>query len=545
MIAAYLLAVVYAARAQEGSWLVTEVGPAGAGTIGGPSTGEVVSEALKKTGREVIDPDRASALFEQKHSKAPVYLEPDEVDKLQQAISEVAHHLALEDLSKAQQSLGELKALTPEVTDYLNRKMERAEQMFQSCLLMAYLMHKGGYRDRAYKQVAECARDFPGFEPDKQYYPPRIQEIFRRAAAEIDAAPPVTVYIGVTSGDQCRARINGIDWGPAPTNVPGIRAEQVRVQVDCGGAPGRIYTRKLKPGRNELWFDARFDSAVRTEGGLCLRYRDGADAEQNAVADNLTVARVLGASRVAQIDRFANRLRRLDAASGRELSSVAYLEADLPAAVAELLVSPSVAITPKTGALESSGAASEKSPKEPVNPADRGNEDQLMLWSWVGAGVSLGAVGAGWGFWVARSGEWNRRLDAGNLSDYDGYRAPILLFTGLGSLGLISCLALGLPRASGVPWWSYLVGAGGAGLAVYGIYAWARKDKECKNADCTEYTLVDKLGGPFFTMQSLPLLSVPIIYLFRSLAGENEATKTAVAALPAPGGALLSWSERF
>ncbi len=531
------------ASAQSEVWLVTEVGPA---EKDGPNAGLTAATALQDEGLEVIDPDRATVLFEQRHSKAPVVLEPTKLEQLQEVMTKVAHHLALEELALAQEALTAVKALTPEVADYLNREIERAEYMFQACLLMGHLMHKGGYRDDAYRQVAGCARDFPGMAPDQQHYPPYIQQLFRRAVAELDAATPVAVYIGVTSGEHCRARINGIDWGPVPTHVPGIRADEVRIQADCGDTAGRIYRKQLKNGRNRFLIDARFDARVRTESGLRLRYVTAADSDDNRVADNLRVATVVGASQILQINFYRRKLHWLDVAAGREVASVSFEPDDIPERTRELLAQqPSVPAGQQ--AQPAQAGPSPSAIDDMLAAEDRYSDSgmsQAQILGLVGAGLSAGAISAGWVYWAKRTSRANERLDAGDLGEYDGFRAHVLAFTGVGSAGLVASSAVALPQVSGVPWWSWLIGTGGLGLATYGVYLWAQDATTCEDPDCADFTRVDTLGGPFFFMQSLPLLAVPAIYGIRHLTGGHSSELSAVTRLHVSGGSF-ALSGRF
>jgi hypothetical protein len=525
--------------ARDDVWLVTAIGAPGE-----PDKEAVarVTAALREAPVEVIDPEKAASFFEQRHSRAPVRLQPDEVDKLQKAISQVSHHLALENLAEARHALGVLQELTPEVADYLNRKLERAEQIFQACLLMAHLLRKGGYREKAYDQAGECARAFPGFEPDPQHYPPYIIDLFQRAAAEVQASTPATVHIGATSGRECRARINGVDWGPVPTRVPGVRADEVRVQVDCGQVMGRIHRERIRPGDNEFLIDTRFDRAVQTDTGLWLTYANRAESDRNRVEDSIRVARVVGAAQILQVDLPSGSLHRIDVASGQTVASRDLEGQALPRALSALL---------DAGA-PPAGRGRERPPEDTAYEDDwldrepqaeeRDGRSQRRLWGYTGAAVSAGALATGWAYWVVRRNEANRRLETDFDSDYDGYRAPVLVFAGLGSLGLSASAALALPEQPGVPWWSYLAGAGGMGLAAYGIYVWQQDERTCLERDssgCLRESRVDTLGGPFLALQSLPLLAVPATYLVRHLLHSERMPVSAVPRLDRRGARLV------
>jgi len=553
LLLALLVAFPFAAAAQDARddvWLVL---PVGAPDEPDRETVSDVTGALRQASVEVIDPERAASLFEQRHSRAPVRLQPAEVDKLQEAIGQVSHHLALENLNEARQALSVLQQLTPEVSDYLNRKLERAEQIFQACLLMAHLLRKGGYRDKAYYQAGECARSFPGFEPDPQHYPPYIIGLFRRAAAEVQASAPATVRIDATSGEECRARINGVDWGPIPSRVPGIRADEVRVQVECGEIMGRIHRKRIQPGQNEFLIDTRFDRAVQTDTGLWLRYSDPEQGDRQRLQDTIRVARVVGAAQVALVDPASGRIFRIDVPSARYAAFRALEGRILAGAVAELLdlrVEPT-AERPGSdfhgppAALDP--AFDHEQPERDLRDDQDRDSSALRLWGYVGAAISVAALGTGWVYWFIRRDETDRRLESDFEADYDGYGVPIVAFGGAGSLGLCASAPLALPEQRGVPWWSYLAGAGGVALATYGIYLWQQDERTCLERagdQCLKVSRIDPLVGPFLAMQSLPPLSVPVIYLVRHLLRSEPRSLSAVPLLDRHGTALVL-SGRF
>lgn len=521
--------------AQDRSWLVTQIG---ASAESEREFAERIVVLLRKRRLEVIDPDRAASLFEHKHSKSPVMLPPSELEKLQQAIASLAHHLALENLAEAQQSLKVLKELTPDVADYLNRKMVQAEELFQACLLTAHLLRKGGRREKAYQQIGDCVRTFPGFEPNKADCPPHIISLFYRAAAEIDATTPATVQIRVSSGDRCRARINGVDWGPTPTKVPGIRANQVRIQVECGERPGRIYTKEIRPGNNRFVFDARFDQVVRTEGGLLLEYSNADEGQKYRVEDNIKIAEVIGAGQILQLDLQTQTLHRVDVANKREIARERFEAGTLEQAVERLL------------AIEVPRPQTNPDLKqhEPVFD-DRDVDFDTMAWGYTGAGLSLISLAAGWIYWAVRRGERYDFLHSGGQGAYRGYEAPTILFTALGSVGLSASMVFVLPRQPNVPWWSWLIGSGGVGLATFGIYLWQKDEFECLDygADdsCIKSANTDALTGPFLALQSLPFLAVPTIYLIRHLLNGENNPRTRDGISIRAGLGTLSLSGRF
>ena len=231
------LALVVCAAAPalaQDTWLVTEVR---AGDMGNDASQSAlrVAEILRSRGMPVIDSRSAASEIEQKHSRTPVRLQPEELDRLDGALRTLADHLASENLPEARAALEDVERLTPDARDYLNRQVNRARRRFHTCLLAAHLFAKEGYDDDAFQQVRKCARDFPGFEPEEgAYMPESIKTFFSRARDEMQTIRPATINVKVASGasDRCRVRVNGIDKGTLPAKIVDIRTDAVRVQLE-------------------------------------------------------------------------------------------------------------------------------------------------------------------------------------------------------------------------------------------------------------------------------------------------------------------------
>jgi hypothetical protein len=92
----------------------------------------------------------------------------------------------------------------------------------------------------------------------------------------------------------------------------------------------------------------------------------------------------------------------------------------------------------------------------------------------------------------------------------------------------------------GVPWWSYVVGAGGAGLAVWGAIELS-KNGQCELIDVDDTCLKqhDSLGrGGLALAAAAPLLSFPITHLIEWSMTKND-TKTQAYVAPSSSSITL------
>ena len=380
-----LLALGATPALAQDNWLVTEV-RAGDASSDASQTATRVTEILRSRGVPVIDTRSAASEIEHKHSRTPVRLQPEELERLDGALRTLADHLASENLPEARAALEKVERLTPDARDYLNRQVNRARRRFHTCLLAAHLFAKEGYDDDAFQQVRKCARDFPGFSPEEgEYMPDSIKSFFSRAREELQSIRPATIYVDVAPGSasSCRARVNGIDKGAVPAKIADVRAEAVRVQLECDGRSGRIYNVPVRPGDNRLTLDPRLDRALDTSSALVLHYPDTAEARALRVEHGLAIARAVGASQMLEV--FGGRLTRLDVASQAEVGEVDLAEVSLDSAVDSLIDARA------TGG--SADVGTDIEPYREVDSADDGSDVlEPLAWISVGAAVIAGAT---------------------------------------------------------------------------------------------------------------------------------------------------------
>jgi hypothetical protein len=308
--------------AADAGWLVIEV------EVNAPSddAARIVREteqALRARGLIVVDSRSAASRFEHEHSRAPYTVQPGEVEELDALLRRLAEQLTAENMQGVTATLAELSSKSPDQQDLLNRDMQRARRRFHACLSAAYLFDHQGQTSAAQEQLSACARDFPGFDPELpglQSEP--VRDFLSRARATLAAAGPSALRIeaeSVRNGVRCFARVNGIDRGSTPVTLEKLRAPEVRVQVECGKQPARIYTVSVAVPQRTLRIDTRLDAAVVSRGVLKLSYPDAASADAARIKHGVVLARAVGASQLLEV--FQGKLRRIDVASGRELAS--------------------------------------------------------------------------------------------------------------------------------------------------------------------------------------------------------------------------------
>lgn len=160
----------------------------------------------------------------------------------------------------------------------------------------------------------------------------------------------------------------------------------------------------------------------------------------------------------------------------------------------------------------------------PVAPTDRRT---ATITGAVLSGAGLVGLGVAWGFYGSMRGSVSDfRGDGPTTSGFLDRQSAMdaaetrVYFTGLGA-GLIATLGmpLWLPDRGDVPWWSYVIGAAGLGLAAGGVVALASQS-ECVDQLCTRREPSGALGA-LLLGHALPLLAVPLTYLLRKATGSR------------------------
>jgi hypothetical protein len=382
--------------AADNLWLVMQVDVGARTAPASAAEADKLEQQLRARGLDVIDGTSAAGEFARRHSRVVAKLPPEQIAKLDGALRELADYLASENVEQARGALQAIERLSPDVRDQLNHDTQRARRRFHTCLLAAHLFSKEGDGHQSFEQLRKCARDFPGLAPEQsQYLPESMRTFFAEAERELRAIRPASLHVDVEHGrdPSCHARVNGIDRGPVAVTVDEIRTERVRVQVDCGGVPGRVYEVALEPGDNTIRIDPLLDRAIRTAPSLGLSYRDETTAANNRLLHSLRVARAVGADSLIQI--WNGELHRIEVPTRSELvaaSDGVPIERQLDA----LLAGPGGA-----GALQPSAA--ENSDSAATSP--------FTTLAWISAGAAVLAGTGTFVAWRVREGAVDRFND--------------------------------------------------------------------------------------------------------------------------------------
>lgn len=330
------------AFASDNLWLVmrVDVGTAKPEEV---EASQQLPQVLRSRGVDVLDGAGAGSEFERRHSRTARPLSDKQTAELDASVRKLADELSSENLEHAQELQTEIDALSPDIRDQLNHEKPRAQRRFHICLLTAHLFSKSGREAESIEQIKKCARDFPGLEPEQgPYLPDTIRNFFAHANEILARIRPSTVHVDLenyTSKD-CRARVNGIDRGPTPATVDDVRTQRVRIQVDCGKQPGRIYDVELQPGDNSFRIDAVLDRTVQSTPGLGLSYADAQSASMNRLLHSLRLGRAVGAAYILQI--YDGEVHRIDVQTRRD-TLVGEVSTPLEELVDHLLAVPETA----------------------------------------------------------------------------------------------------------------------------------------------------------------------------------------------------------
>jgi hypothetical protein len=516
-----------------------------------------VRTELLEQGVEVWSPARAATQLESKCCAPATELSEGDIQAWVDQSSNAIRDLAQGDYATALEQLNEAQALSRSAIEELNRNPGRVQIVLDTCLYAVRALLETGAKSRAKALAQECRQLVPRGEPSPYMHPPSVMKLLGQADA---ARLRQTGSLRVDSEPAgCTARINGVAMGDTPFELGGLFPGQYRVQVECDpDSRGRVHVANVGSGATDMIVDLRFDRVVETRPTLFLRYESEADEEQRRVADARRVSGAAPATGILLMSMPAPGMVELELLAGEPLTrrGLARIAAgsrgpsrgDIVLAARALSARQCVDFTPAqpvTLRCDGSPERVEVAAAPPVDagiPAGRRPRGQFI------AGLTLFGIGSaslivGYTLLAPRATaaeSWAREVDAGGQDTSDQQQwldlgGAIILTSAIAAGTLVTAMPLALPERQKTPWWAWLSGAAGLGLAgfsiAYGVTADAEPATPCDSSTVSstevrtcisrgEQTNVAILTG----MTAAPLITMPLVYLLRPSKARLEPT---------------------
>jgi hypothetical protein len=550
------------AFAQPADWVIVPTSTADDISWMQPTV-RTMGAALSDGGIRVLSPGVAATLFEQKGSGPPKKVSDTQIQRLDALMKEALRLIVVQEHSRALEVLRSAQKLIDEAIAELNRTKALAENVLDTCLYMVRALQDTGDTERATEQARQCVRLVPGGEANLQKHPPEVVELYEEAG---QPSPEKTGSLTINSKPQgCDVRINGLRLGQTPFTMTDLYPGDYQVQVECDpGQRGRVRQITIGTGNTEVFVDVDLDRAVRTKPLLRLQYPDEPEAERQA-RDARGIAEVLQVGAVVLASVPAADVLELQVVKRTEPKRVLLLRLPMTPTgpTAKIAADATVALTndqcrdftgPKPVAIECPG---EPPPARPPRA------------QWV-SGLTLVSVGgasllASYGLVIFRRSTGNVVIDQvqANPGDFTNQQKWLDIGTGIvvsaatGGALTVAAMPLFLPYRSKTPWWAWLSGGLGLGAAIGSIVSGVTAGSApAGNSTCEKQflsaaeaqTCVDRgrsvdraivLGAT-----AAPLLTIPLVYLFRT-----DKRKPRASVIPSlgfgPTGGSLAFRGRF
>ena len=520
------------------------------------SAAEALRQELVLRGYAVWRADRVSERFEAVGSAPAPTLSQSDIDRWVERSRAAVRYLARADYRAARRELRAAQRVADRAAAELNREAARAQQVLDTCLFMvrAYVETKNDAEAR--KQARECRRLVPRVEPSAFRHTPEVRELLAHVDQEMASEAPGALEVQSTPSN-CLVRINGVQFGRTPVSHIELPVGTYRVQVECeADERGRIHRVDISSGANLFQLDAALERAVRTRPVLHLRH-DSDEAWLQRVDQAVEVGRILGGANVLALsDRGAGTLR-VDLCAPGYAPASAWLAAqdgvpeseDLRRVADALLEGRSVDFTgphpiartswradlaPDIEVGEATAAVVEAKPNR-VRGTPRPRDQRIAGWSLFGVGAASIGTSVGLHLWRGKLGD-RFTASPGSLraaQQWNNARIGAWATAAFGGVATSAAMPLILPNQQRTPWWGWALGAAGLGLTGYAIY------EGVTMAGCPDPYIGDEAAvrscvarGQEAGRLSLalagaaPLLSIPLVYLFRPLRVEPTISVT-------------------
>ncbi|MBX3245684.1 MAG: hypothetical protein KF901_00735 [Myxococcales bacterium] len=413
----------------------------------------------------------------------------------------------------------------------LGRDERAGEDVANLCLYVVRAFLQKRDPGAARRQALTCLRLAPGFTPTPRLHPPEVRALLEEIGPTELGVLAVQVMSSGGDGSECTIRMQGRVTGRGPRVRRTVPPGRYEVQVECADRPGRVHVVRVSgesPARLDV--DVQLDSALRTDGGVALVYEDESALSARAETHLRRMAAWVGATRLLvhaqgawtawQVDGAG--LTRIESFSAPEASSAA-----LARRVAELVRG--------RGAGEGVGDGGEVTGPGGRNAVVGGTGRVWIAGLLVSAaGLAVHSVG-----WVYRSRMLDKELEFRDATFSEGFlsiaeeiesnRRTSVGFAAAGGAVLTLGWGFLMPKRPGVPWWSWILGAVGAGITAWGVIETTRSG-ECIGPRGMSDECFAQSGpwvrGPLLLGYGVPLLMTPLVYAIRNdaPAGSPRAT---------------------
>jgi len=522
----------------------------GAGVEALHTSAEALRQELVLRGQSVWRADRASERFEVVGSAPAPHISQSDIDRWVERSRAAVRYLARADYKAARRELKAAQRLADRAAAELNREAARAQQVLDTCLFMvrAYVETKNGAEAR--RQARECRRLVPRVEPSAFRHTPEVRDLLAEVDEEMASEAPGTLEVQSTPSD-CLVRINGVGLGRTPLSDVELPVGAYRMQVECEKEQrGRIHRVGIVSGQNVFMFDVALERAVRTRPVLHLHY-ESPEAWGQRMDHAGQVGGILGGANVLVVSGLSTSVVRVDLnAEGYEPAS-AWLAVrdgvpkaeDVRRAVDALFEGRSVdfsgphpmaraswqAELGSDAAVGATTAAATQVDSERKRGVPRPRNQRIAGWSLFGVGVA--SIGASIGLHVWRGELGDRFIETpANLSaaqQWNDIRIGVWTTAAFGGAATSAAMPLLLPDYERTPWWGWTLGTVGLGLTGYAIYEGVTMTscpdpyianqaaiRSCVARGQEAGRLALALAG------AAPLLTIPLVYLFRPLRAE-------------------------
>lgn len=558
--------------------------PSVVGQTGNPAhvarrAAELLSSEFSAQNKRVLSSEGAKRLFEQRGSAPAMLANTSDIDELARDAQQALYHVASGLHSHARQDVERAMERARRALESLNRETRAAQHLLDACLYLVRGHIGRNDREEAKRQALDCKRLVPDIDPEPTMHPPAVIGVLAEAEAALLAREPSSLRIE-SDPVGCAVFVNGRNLGTTPKDLPRLSPGEYRVQVECHeGEPGRVHRAVLSNNRSVVRVDTRFERVVQTLFDLSMRYQNVSEELSFRRQFALEAARIVGGSDLVTVrltelgseEQPIVEAERMRVSDGKVIATVrlpldsrgtanrAVLEASARALIGEQHVDlignvPLVAapdLVPEAPApLPLDDIVTAESTPLQVRPSER-DRNTARVTGYVLSGAGLVTTLVGWGLQLRLGSLQSYYAKATNIQShvrFEAYRdvedfslAPQLTL-GIGAGMLSAGMPLWLPEQKHTPWWAWT--GGGLGLVAAGVGTKlaidTRRCVEDEFGRCTNHVLATRLGTQLL-LQSIPLLTLPIVYGVRAIWGRQPSGRIDIQA--AQGSMYLSWTK--